>query len=81
MHTTPLHYATMHGIIVARKRTGKGKGKDGMFGRLVVDKAPLPTPPTTIAFGRKSGLNAGLPIVGEALQVFIDKVLWSVRSG
>lgn len=52
-----------------------------MFGRLVVDKAPLPTPPTTIEFGQKSGLNAGLPIVGEALQVFIDKVLWSVRSG
>ena len=52
---------------------GRQPGRRG-FGRLEPRPAnPSPSPPTSFVFGKRSGLNAGLPIVGEVLQVFVDK--------
>ncbi|CAE7032529.1 unnamed protein product [Symbiodinium natans] len=45
----------------------------GLFGRLVARGEEAPSAEfESISFGRLTGINAGLPILGELMQVFVD---------
>lgn len=58
--------------IAAVKYTMSPRGRWGLHGWLDAPKRASEEGADTITFGRGTGLHMGVPIIGEALQVFVD---------